>query len=220
MAVSGGRGFSGREGGVVTPFPVGWGERRLAGSDDGGADLSVGDTSVGGDGGHEWGGGGGHGRRYTKGGGVLGLRILRNRQIGRRRVRVGIWLYHNRFCKIKSQRLWLWLWLRLRLRGRNWRRRMRRCATKASVAGAIQQVDDLFELGDSEVGDFRAVKVVEIKTVVVCVRRRRRSRRDLRRKDANQMLHTLQPSGSCFLNRHILFHPNICQIYCHSTTLE
>jgi len=45
---------------------------------------------------------------------------------------------------------------------------MRRRAAKASVTSAIQQVDDLFELGDGEVGDFRAVKVVEIKTVVVC----------------------------------------------------
>lgn len=88
---------------------------------------------------------------------------------------------------------------------------MGRCATKASVTGAIQQVDDLFELGDSEVGDFRAVKVVEIKTAVVCGRRGGggRRRRDLRGKDTNEMLHAFQPSGSCFFNGCLFFHPNL-----------
>lgn len=73
----------------MTPFPVGRGERRLPGGDDGGADLAVGDAAVGRDGGHEGGGGGGDGRGYAKGG-VFGLGILRNRQIRGRRVGVGI----------------------------------------------------------------------------------------------------------------------------------
>ena len=97
---------------------------------------------------------------------------------------------------------------------------MRRCAAKASVTGAIQQVDDLFELGDSEVGDFGAVKVVEIKTVVVCERRGggRRRRRDLRRKKTNEMLHAFQSSGSSSFNGCLFFHPNLgkrCEMQCH-----
>lgn len=206
MTVGGGWGFPGGEGGVVTPFAVGWGERRLPGGEDGGADLAVGDASVGRDGGHEGGGGGGDGRGDGKGG-VFGLGVLRDREIRGRRVGIWNWL-DLRVCKMKSGFLSVRLrWRRKRGGGRG----MGRCATKASVTGAIQQVDDLFELGDSEVGDFRAVKVVEIKTAVVCGRRGGggRRRRDLRGKDTNEMLHAFQPSGSCFFNGCLFFHPNL-----------
>jgi len=35
------------------------------------------------------------------------------------------------------------------------------------VAGAVEKVNDLFEFGDSEVGDFGAVEVVEANVVVI-----------------------------------------------------
>ena len=53
------------------------------------------------------------------------------------------------------------------------------------MAGAVEKVDDLFELGDSEAGDFGAVEVVEIEIIKVVVKRRRR------RKETNEMLHAL-----------------------------
>lgn len=46
---------------------------------------------------------------------------------------------------------------------------MRRCATKARVTSAIQQVNNLLELGDCEVGDFCAIKVIQIDSVMVIV---------------------------------------------------
>ena len=58
-------------------------------------------------------------------------------------------------------------------------------AAEAGVAGAVEKVDDLFELGDSEAGDFGAVEVVEIEIINVVVKRRRR------RKETNEMLHAL-----------------------------
>lgn len=98
------------------------------------------------------------------------------------------------------------------------RRKRVRSATKASVTSTIQQIDNLLELRDGEVGDFGVV------LSVVWRRRNRGRRRRLRRKNPNEMLHALQSSGSSFLNGYLLtIHPQIgmrSQIYGHPTVTE
>ena len=62
-------------------------------------------------------------------------------------------------------------------------------AAEAGVAGAVEKVDDLFEVGDGEVGDLGAVEVVGIG-----IEKRRRRRIGIRRgwrKESNEMLHAL-----------------------------
>lgn len=70
------------------------------------------------------------------------------------------------------------------------------------MTGAVEKVNDLFELRDGEVGDFGAVKVVKANVVVAVVRRRRKRRRvaGRGRKESNEMLHAFQTSRSSFLN--------------------
>nr|CAD1827495.1 unnamed protein product [Ananas comosus var. bracteatus] len=76
--------------------------------------------------------------------------------------------------------------------------RGRRAAAEAGVAGAVEDGDELPELGDGEVGDLAAVD-----------RRRRRRRLLLPRDLRDQPLHAPDPRRRRLLDRHPLLHPPV-----------
>lgn len=181
---------------LVAPFLEGGGERRLAGGDGGGveeegsgSDLAVGDAAVAGD------GSGRHGRRDAEAfrrelaaGGldegrcsdrfreVQGHAPRRRRDQGLRRLGRG---------EGDGPRRWL------DCRGGA------RAATESGVAGAVEDRDDLLELGDGEISDLAAV---ELRRLLVMVGEL-----------GEKALHGAEPRRRRLLDRHLLVHLRVPQ---------
>ena len=96
------------------------------------------------------------------------------------------WAWLNRFGQFRFIRQVI-----RRLR----RRRSNRTATEPGVAGPVQHGNDLLELGDSEIGDFSAIEVVDLLRL-----------RMVMIQEEDQVLHTLQTGRCGFLDSHLLVH--------------